>query len=99
VCALAQDFLHEQDYPGEHVFREFSEAPAEMRTKLEQPHFTYPDLFRAGLAGGAFFRGFFGAPAGIRHVLEQIALREILLLEEIQGKRAHGLAPFLKSTL
>jgi hypothetical protein len=25
---------------GEHVFREFSEAPAGMRTMLEQPHFT-----------------------------------------------------------
>jgi hypothetical protein len=96
---LAQDLLHEQDYPGKHVFREFSEAPAEMRTTLEQPHFTYEDLFRAGLPGGAIFRGFLGAPAVIRHTLEQIALREILLLEDIPGKSAHGLAPFLKSAL
>jgi hypothetical protein len=29
----------EQDFP-EHVFRGFSGAPAEMRTVLEQPHFT-----------------------------------------------------------
>jgi hypothetical protein len=77
VCALAQDFLQE------HVFREFSGAPAGMRTTLEQPHFTYADLFRAGLPGGAFFRGFLGAPAVI--TLEQIPLREILLLEEIPG--------------
>jgi hypothetical protein len=31
-------FLQEQDYPGEHIFCEFSEAPAEIRTTLEQPH-------------------------------------------------------------
>jgi hypothetical protein len=99
MCALAQGLLQEQDYPGEHVFCEFSEAPAEMRTMLEQPHFTYADLFREGLLGGAIFRGFFGAPAVIRHTLEQIALWKILLLEEIPGKSAHGLAPFLKSTL
>jgi hypothetical protein len=99
VCALAQDFLQEQDYPGEHVFCKFSEAPGEMGTMLEQPHFTYADLFRAGLPGGAIFRGFVGAPAVIRHTLEQIALCEILLLEEIPGKSAHGLAPFLKSAL
>jgi hypothetical protein len=99
MCALAQDFLQEQGYPGEHVFHEFSEAPAEMRTLLEQPHFTYADLCRAGLPGGASFQGFLGAPAVIRHTLEQIALREILLLEEIPGKSAHGLAPFLKSAL
>jgi hypothetical protein len=79
----------------------FSEAPAEMRTTLEQPHFTFADLFRAGLPGGAIFRGFLGvsAPAVIRHTLEQFSLREILLLEEIPGKSAHVLAPFLKSAL
>jgi hypothetical protein len=99
VCASAQDFLQEQDYPGEHVFREFSEAPAEMRTTLKQPHFTYADLFRTGFPGGAIFRGFLDAPAVIRHTLEQIALWEILLLEEIPGKSAHGLAPFFKSSL
>jgi hypothetical protein len=27
-------------YLGEHVFHEFSEAPVEFRTTLEQPHFT-----------------------------------------------------------
>jgi hypothetical protein len=70
-----------------------------MRIMLEQPHFTYADLFRAGLPGGAIFRGFLGAPVVIRHTLEQIALREILLLEEILGKCAHGLAPFLESAL
>jgi hypothetical protein len=70
-----------------------------MRTTLEQPHITYADLFRAGLPGGAIFRGFLGAPVVIRHTLEQIALREILLLEEIPGKSAHGIAPFLKSAL
>jgi hypothetical protein len=64
VCALAQDFLQEQDYPGEHVFRKFSEAPAEMRTTLEQPHFTYIDLLRPGLPGGAIFQGFLGDTAG-----------------------------------
>jgi hypothetical protein len=65
-----------------------------MRTTLEQPHFTYADLFRAGLPGGAIFRGFLGAPAVIRHTVEQIALQEILLLEEIPDKSVHGLAPF-----
>jgi hypothetical protein len=74
-------------FPREHVFREFSEAPAEIRTTLEQPHFTYADLFRAGIPGGALFRGFLGAPAVIRHSLEQIPLRKILLLEEIPGTR------------
>jgi hypothetical protein len=54
VCALAQDLLQEQDYLGEHVFREFSEAPMEMRTTLEQPHFTYKNLFR----GEQFFGDF-----------------------------------------
>jgi hypothetical protein len=99
MCALAQDFLQEQDYPGEHVFREFSEAPAEMRTMLEQPHFTYTDIFKARLPEGAIFWRFLGAPAVIRHTLEHIALREILLLEEIPGKSAHGVTPFLKSAL
>jgi hypothetical protein len=51
MCPLAQDFLQKQDYLGEHVFRKFSEAPAEMRTMPGQPHFTYTDLFRAGLPG------------------------------------------------
>jgi hypothetical protein len=36
---------------------------------------------------------------GARSTLEQISLREILLLEEIPGKSAHGLVPFLKSAL
>jgi hypothetical protein len=58
MCALAQGFLQEQDYLKEHVFREFSEATAEIRTTLEKPHFTYADLFRAGLPGGAFFSDF-----------------------------------------
>jgi hypothetical protein len=84
--------------PGGACFREFSEAPAEIRNTLEQPHFTYADLLRAGLPGGAFFRGFLGAPVVIRHTLEQIPLREILLLEEIPGKSAHGLATFLRSS-
>jgi hypothetical protein len=57
------------------------------------------DLFRAGLTGGSIFRGFFGAPAVIRATLEQIPLPEILLLEEILGKSAHGLAPFIKISL
>jgi hypothetical protein len=95
----AQDFLQDQDYLEEHVFREFSEAPGEIRTTQEQPHFTYADLFRAGLPGGAFVWGFLGDPAVIRHTLEQFPLRDILLLEEILGKSAHGLAPFLKSSL
>jgi hypothetical protein len=99
MCTLAQDFLQEQDYPGEHIFPKFSEAPAEMRTTLEQPHFTSADLFKAGLPRGAIFQGFLGALTVIRHTLRQIALWEILLLEEIPGKSAHGLAPFLKSAL
>jgi hypothetical protein len=46
-------------FPGEHVFREFSGAPAVIRTKLEQPQFTtLADLFRAGLPGRAFFADF-----------------------------------------
>jgi hypothetical protein len=35
------DFLQEQDFP-ERIFCEFSEAPAVIRTPLEQPHFTFP---------------------------------------------------------
>jgi hypothetical protein len=71
--------------PGEHVFREFSGAPAVIRTTLEQLHFTFADLFRAGFPGEHFFRRFSCAPAVIRATLEQIPLREILLLEEILG--------------
>jgi hypothetical protein len=41
-------------FPGEHVFREFSGAPAVIRTTLEQPHFTFADLFRAGFPGEHF---------------------------------------------
>jgi hypothetical protein len=70
-----------------------------MRTMLEQPHVANADLFTAGLPAEVFFRGFLGAPVVIRHTLEQIPLREILLLEEIPGQSAHGLAPVLKSSL
>jgi hypothetical protein len=69
----------------DHVFRKFSGAPAVIRTMLEQPHFTFMDLFRAGFPGEHFFHGFVGAPAVIRATLEHIPLREILLLEEILG--------------
>jgi hypothetical protein len=65
-------------FPGEHVFREFSGAPAVIRTTLEQPHFTFADLFRAGFPGENFFRGFLGAPAAIRATLEQIPHHKIL---------------------
>jgi hypothetical protein len=67
-------------FPGEHVFREFSGAPTVIRTTLEQPHFTFSDLFRAGFPGEYFFRGFLGAPAVNRVTLEQIPLREFLPL-------------------
>jgi hypothetical protein len=43
--------------------------------------------------------GFSRIQCGTRSTLEQISLREILLLEEIPSKSAHGLAPFLKSAL
>jgi hypothetical protein len=45
-------------FPGEHVFREFSGAPAVIRTTLEQPHFTFADLFRAEFPGEHFFADF-----------------------------------------
>jgi hypothetical protein len=38
----------------------------------------------------SFFRGFLGSPAVIRAMLEQMPLREILILEEILGKSAHA---------
>jgi hypothetical protein len=68
--------------PVEHVFREFSGAPAVIRTTLEQPHLTCADLFRAGFLGEHFLRI---APTAIRATLEQIPLRETLFLEEILG--------------
>jgi hypothetical protein len=40
-----------------------SGAPAVIRTLLEQSHFTFADLFRAGFPREHFFRGFLGAPA------------------------------------
>jgi hypothetical protein len=43
---------------GEHVFREFSEALAVITTTLEQPHFTFGDLFTAGFPGVHFLRIF-----------------------------------------
>jgi hypothetical protein len=39
-------------FPGEHVFREFSGAPAVIRTTLT--HLTRADLFRAGFPGEKF---------------------------------------------
>jgi hypothetical protein len=33
-------------FPGEHLFHEFSGAPAVIRTMLEQPHFICVDLFK-----------------------------------------------------
>jgi hypothetical protein len=51
MCALAQDFLQEQDFPEGMFFRKFSGAPAAIRTTVEQPHFTFKDLFRAGFPG------------------------------------------------
>jgi hypothetical protein len=45
-------------FSGEHVFREFFGAPSVIRTTLEQPHFTFEDLFRAGFLGAHFFSDF-----------------------------------------
>jgi hypothetical protein len=45
-------------FPGEHVFREFSLASAVIRTTLEQPHFTFADLFTAGFPGEHFIADF-----------------------------------------
>jgi hypothetical protein len=42
-----------------------------IRTTLEQPHFTFTDLFRAGFTGEHVFREFSGAPVVIRTTLEQ----------------------------
>jgi hypothetical protein len=58
-------------FPGEHLFREYLGAPAVIRTTLEQPHFTFADLFRAGFPGEHVFREYLGAPAVIRTTLEQ----------------------------
>jgi hypothetical protein len=41
--------------------------------------------FGAGFPGEHFFRGYLGALVVIRDTLEQIPLREILLLKEILG--------------
>jgi hypothetical protein len=43
--------------------------------------------------------GFSRLQRGARSTLEHIFLREIMLLEEIPGKSAHGLTPLLKSAL
>jgi hypothetical protein len=67
------------------VFREFSVAQVVMRTTLLS---SLTSLSRISLEQdflGAFFSLILGAPAVIRATLEQIPLREILLLEEIQG--------------
>jgi hypothetical protein len=38
-------FPQAAEFLGEHVFREFSGAPVVIRTTLDQPHFTFVDLF------------------------------------------------------
>jgi hypothetical protein len=55
---FSQGFPLGAGFPGEHVFREFSGAQAVIRTTLEQPHFTFADLFRAGFPGEHFFADF-----------------------------------------
>jgi hypothetical protein len=85
VHALSQDFLQEQDFPESMFLQIFRSSTAVIRTMLEQPHFTCTNLFRAGYSGENFFLEFLGAPAVIRATLEQIPLREILLLEDILG--------------
>jgi hypothetical protein len=68
----------EQDFP-EHVFRGFSGAPAEMRTVLEQPQGA------ASLHLPRKWRSREQLLRSSRIMLEKNALREILLLREIQG--------------
>jgi hypothetical protein len=75
---FSQVFPPGAGFPGEHGFLELSGAPAVIRTILEQPHFTWADLFTARFPGEHFLRGFLGAPVVITATLEQIPLREIL---------------------
>jgi hypothetical protein len=79
-------FPPEAGFPREHVFCEFSVAPVVIRTTVEQPHFTFANLFLSRISLRAFVRGFLGAPAVIRATLEQIPLRQIMLLKEILAK-------------
>jgi hypothetical protein len=41
-------------FPGKHVLRKFSGAPAVTRTTREQTHFTFTDLLRSGYPGEHF---------------------------------------------
>jgi hypothetical protein len=53
--SFSPGFLPEAGFPGEHVFRGFSGAPAVIRTTL---HFTFEDTPWGRISWRAFFRGF-----------------------------------------
>jgi hypothetical protein len=89
VCALARDFLQEQDFPGSNLLQRASRTPEEL---LSVVHFLRR-LLRRGSQSGEEYSGVLLAPRWSReepvflHMVssDEIAPREILLLEEITG--------------
>jgi hypothetical protein len=89
VCALAWDFLQEQDFTGSNLIRtdHVGKKPVLRGSSVALEVRRSTPLLTANHAGAASARNAprRGAPPGSRSTLEQIPVREILLLEEIPG--------------
>jgi hypothetical protein len=89
VCALARDFLQELDFPERNLLQRASRAPEELLSGANFPR----RLLQRGSKSGDECSGVILAPRWSReepvfpHVVssDEIAPREILLLEEIPG--------------
>jgi hypothetical protein len=89
VCALARDFLQEQGFPERNLLQRASRTPEELLSGANFPR----RLLQRGSQSGEECSGVLLAPRWSReepvfpHVVssDEIAPREILLLEEIPG--------------
>jgi hypothetical protein len=89
VCALAWDFLQEQDFLGRNLLQHASRTPEELLSVVHFPR----RLLQRGSQSGEECSGVLLAPRWSHeelvfpHVVssDEIAPREILLLEEIPG--------------
>jgi hypothetical protein len=98
-------FLQEQDFPGRNLIRAdhggktgFPLSKLLQRGARSTAEHSSQDWEPAGAASAENSLGE-ELLRSSRSTLEQIPPREILLLEEIPGQSAHGLAPLLKSSL
>jgi hypothetical protein len=58
LSCVSPGFLPGAGFPGEHVFREFSGAPAEIKTTQEQSHFTFADTLWSRISRRVLFADF-----------------------------------------